>query len=1073
MTKKVPIGRAEVEQHLKALEFTPGPTSETWTREFEEGAFSISVSLAGQGKIQYPTGIKIGRATTTNLVSAENAVILDCVCRLLAQGYAPEDLELERPFRLGRKDGYLDVLVLQEGKVFMMIECKTLGEEYESELKRLTTSPTGQVLSYYLADRDARYLILYSAGFNGKTLTTEYAAFETVGLVGGNLKALYESWDRKTFSTGLFDGSPYALTETPLKVSDLEDLTQKDGQALFNQFNEVLRRHAVSDKPNAFNKIFNLFICKVQDEEKDDPDEEIDFQWLNNESDETALDRLSDLYRRGMHDYLEIDTADIESDQVKAELTDVTPAQRSQVLALFKRIRQLKNSDFAFVEVYNNETYSRNAEIVRDIVRLFQRKRIRYTQKHGFMSVFFEKLLSTSVKQESGQFFTPTPIAEFICGSLPVESMIQSKIIDGDDNFLPYIIDFAAGSGHFITEMMERIEKVLQTLKPADMKKKTQKTKLATWSNALQWASEFVYGIELDYRLAKTAKVSCFLNGDGDANVIHGDGLGHFHHDPNFARVGGKIWKPALDGQFDLGNFDILVANPPYSVPDFKRNVRHGVESFEVFDEISDTSKSIEVLFVERMKHLLAPHGVAGIVLPTSILSNGGVDRHARRLLLRHFDLVSVVSLGSKTFIATGTPTSILFLRKRNSKEVTDLDQVVSDFIAGGSDKTVRGTKNALASYAEEVHGLGVDQYRSALKAPHTSPGRIFEEYVWEYEHGRKKSRDAFDGDGDPVDSFLEFVTDFERARMTGYLTGIGQTVLLVNAPSDTKAEKDFLGYEVTARRRHEGIVFTSGEADIETPMFDPSDVSNTNKINTLIRSNFESPLETIPSELNEFCAIVELHDLLSLTRATFDYTIATSPPRILQPFISRTVKLGTLCDIAIGGTPSRQRPKLFRNGTNLWVSVGELKRNTITETNEMITDDAVNESNVKLVKKGTLLVSFKLSLGKWAVAGADLYTNEAIAALSIKDKPPTTTEWVDREYLAALIDLFPEEILRFDDKGAKKIGKSANTADLRKLDIPVMSDVDRKKVTAVFEGTSSRDEKRANIGALLWGQTG
>ena len=51
-----------------------------------------------------------------------------------------------------------------------------------------------------------------------------------------------------------------------------------------------------------------------------------------------------------------------------------------------------------------------------------------------------------------------------------------------------------------------------------------------------------------------------------------------------------------------------------------------------------------------------------------------------------------------------------------------------------------------------------------------------------------------------------------------------------------------------------------------------------------------------------------------------------------------------------------------------------------IYDTKEKITDDAVKHSNVKLIPAGTTLLSFKLSIGKTAIAGKDLYTNEAIA---------------------------------------------------------------------------------------------
>jgi type I restriction enzyme, S subunit len=65
-----------------------------------------------------------------------------------------------------------------------------------------------------------------------------------------------------------------------------------------------------------------------------------------------------------------------------------------------------------------------------------------------------------------------------------------------------------------------------------------------------------------------------------------------------------------------------------------------------------------------------------------------------------------------------------------------------------------------------------------------------------------------------------------------------------------------------------------------------------------------------------------------------------------------------------------------------LWVSIKDLNQRHVSDTAEYISDEGVRKSNVKKVVKGTTLLSFKLTIGRVAVAGRDLYTNEAIAAL-------------------------------------------------------------------------------------------
>jgi type I restriction enzyme S subunit len=99
----------------------------------------------------------------------------------------------------------------------------------------------------------------------------------------------------------------------------------------------------------------------------------------------------------------------------------------------------------------------------------------------------------------------------------------------------------------------------------------------------------------------------------------------------------------------------------------------------------------------------------------------------------------------------------------------------------------------------------------------------------------------------------------------------------------------------------------------------------------------------------------------------------------IPEHWISTRVKNALVFDI--GGTPARNKMEYF-DGNNLWVSISDLNnQDIINDTSEKITDEAVEDSNCKLIPKGSLLFSFKLSVGHLAFAGSDLYTNEAIAA--------------------------------------------------------------------------------------------
>ncbi|MEL7739761.1 restriction endonuclease subunit S [Citromicrobium bathyomarinum] len=96
-----------------------------------------------------------------------------------------------------------------------------------------------------------------------------------------------------------------------------------------------------------------------------------------------------------------------------------------------------------------------------------------------------------------------------------------------------------------------------------------------------------------------------------------------------------------------------------------------------------------------------------------------------------------------------------------------------------------------------------------------------------------------------------------------------------------------------------------------------------------------------------------------------------------------RESALGDLCQIAIGGTPPRRKPEYWaaHDGGHPWVAISDMRDAVIHRTKERITDAGVANSNVKPVAAGTVLMSFKLTIGRVAVAGIDLFTNEAIAA--------------------------------------------------------------------------------------------
>nr|BAV59387.1 type I substrate-binding unit [Candidatus Endomicrobium trichonymphae] len=175
--------------------------------------------------------------------------------------------------------------------------------------------------------------------------------------------------------------------------------------------------------------------------------------------------------------------------------------------------------------------------------------------------------------------------------------------------------------------------------------------------------------------------------------------------------------------------------------------------------------------------------------------------------------------------------------------------------------------------------------------------------------------------------------------------------------------------------------------------------------------------------------------------------------------------KLGEICDIELGKTPYRGNASFWdkdKNTKNVWLSIADLlnaQNKIILDSKEYISNKGTNIS--KIVKKGTLLLSFKLTLGRLAFAGKDLYTNEAIAALGIKcDK-------ILKEYLYYYFSVFDWDSLVTGDVKVK--GKTLNKKKLNEINVCYPAISEQEKTVARLDKFSENikrleDTARKNL---------
>ena len=164
--------------------------------------------------------------------------------------------------------------------------------------------------------------------------------------------------------------------------------------------------------------------------------------------------------------------------------------------------------------------------------------------------------------------------------------------------------------------------------------------------------------------------------------------------------------------------------------------------------------------------------------------------------------------------------------------------------------------------------------------------------------------------------------------------------------------------------------------------------------------------------------------------------------------------KLEDIFDLQMGKTPSRSNPEYWNSNDHKWISIGDLSRcgKYIEDTKEYLSDKAVEESGISIIPAGTVVMSFKLSIGKTAIIPEPMYSNEAI--MSLRDKH--------------VIDILPDYTYymlssRDWDTGTNKavMGKTLNKATLSKIKVKVHGIAEQKEIVRVLDKLNAVIEAR------------
>jgi len=276
----------------------------------------------------------------------------------------------------------------------------------------------------------------------------------------------------------------------------------------------------------------------------------------------------------------------------------------------------------------------------------------------------YETIVSNTLKQEAGQFFTPRNI---------IKAMVE--MMNPTEN--TRVLDPACGSGGFLVMVLDHVRKqITEKIYPEIPDEVLLAAKYNTHEvneRVREYAENSIFGFDFDPDLKKAARMNMVMAGDGHANIFHVNSLAYpnWDHPSEIQKINENIsrsLKSMKDKRFGYendarGKFDMIFTNPPFGT-----KVKVDADIAEKYF-LSKYSDAPEILFIEACYNFLKEGGKMAIVLPDGILGNPNT-LPVREWILDKFKILASVDLAVEAFLPqVGVQASLLFLQKKTENE--------------------------------------------------------------------------------------------------------------------------------------------------------------------------------------------------------------------------------------------------------------------------------------------------------------------------------------------------------------------------------------------------------------------